>query len=295
MKSIAITAPTGMLGSMLYNEFRKNFSLVLVLQDEKQLAVLEQAYGGTKEHKVVYFDFPKLLQDYTQGFPEANLGPEATALFNAVGEVDVIINCSSVTKAKGILDPLLAFQINSALPHILGRHYREKLIHISTDCVFSGLDGKPYTEDMQPNPTDIYGFTRSLGEPKDTSLVIRASTVGPEIADFELLVEWVKKQSGKTISGYTRHLWNGLTTKQFAKVLHEIILHRQEYPQNGILHIYSNDQTKFDLLTAIAKHYLVNPKIIPNEIPMLDRRLSSMYELCAKIKIPTFDQMLTDL
>lgn len=295
MKTIAITAPTGMLGSMLYNEFRKNYKLVLVFQDEKQLEVLEQAYGGTKEHKAVFFDFPKLLQDYVRGFKESNNGPAATALFNAIGEVDAVINCASVTKAKAATDPLLAFQINSSQPHILSRHYKEKLIHISTDCVFNGLDGKSYTENMQPSPTDIYGFTRSLGEPKESSLVIRASTVGPEITDFELLVEWVKKQSGKTISGYNHHLWNGITTKQFAKILDQVIFHRQDYPQNGLLHIFSNDQSKFDLLTAIANHYKVGVKIVPDDGPVLDRRLSSMYELCAKIKIPTFDQMLTDL
>lgn len=295
MKTIVITAPTGMLGSMLYNEFSKNHNLVLILQDEKQLVELENAYGGTKKHKVIFCDFSKLPQDYVKGFQESSFGPEATALFNAIGEIDTIINCATITKVKAAADPLFAFQINSALPHILGRHYKEKLIHISTDCVFSGLDGKPYTEDMLPSPTDIYGFTRSLGEPKDTSLVIRASTVGPEIADFELLVEWVKKQSGKTISGYTRHLWNGMTTKQFAKILDNVISHRLDYPQKGLIHVFSNDQSKYDLLIAIANHYKVDVKITPDDVPVLDRRLASKQHLLADLDVPSFSNSLNEL
>lgn len=284
-----------MLGSMLYTVLKDKHKLVLILQDKQQLSILEHAYGGTEKHKVIIFNIKNLFQDYIEGFSDAHIGPRMAELIDVVGEVDVIVNCASIVKPHLLENVAETLFINAGLPHLFSRHFKNKLIHLSTDCVFDGLTGAPYEEDSPVSPTDLYGFSRSIGEPSKHSIVIRTSTIGPEIHGSSSLITWVRKQEGQTIKGFTRYLWNGITSKQFAICIDQIVNHRDQYPDHGLFHIFGSDVSKFDMITAIAKKYHVNVKIIPDSINSLDRRLRTVKELNKQLSIPSFNDMLNDL
>lgn len=192
---------------------------------------------------------------------------------------DVIINCMGVIKsvidARGTID---AIKVNSLFPHMLGALSKEmgyKMIHITTDCVFSGNDGN-YTEDSLHDCTDVYGKTKSLGEPTSCT-VIRTSIIGDEVTTNRSLIEWVKSQRGNEINGYLNHHWNGMTCFQTAKVFEDIITHNKFW--GGVRHIFSpNSLTKHELVSAIAKTYDLDIKITPHLTQdKCDRTLSTTY------------------
>lgn len=294
-KTIAITAPTGMLGSMVYNVLKDRYTLVLIFRDEEKLKVLDAAYGGVSSHKKVYFDLMDLAQDYMTGFPTATIGPKMREFREAVGEVDAFINCAGIIKPYSTKDPMTTLFINGALPHILSMTYRERLIQITTDCTYNGLEGAPYDERSLKTPNDLYGLSKSLGEPALYSLALRTSIIGPEIAGFVSLISWFRAQEGKTIKGFTNHFWNGITTREFGNICGKIIENRNAYPQTGLFHIFSTDVSKYDMLLKCKEKYKVNVTIEPVEAPPVDRRLATVYDLCARLQIPSFDNMLQEL
>lgn len=193
-----------------------------------------------------------------------DLPVQARAILSGYGaqKDDVVINCigviKSVLKDK---DTLNAIKVNSLFPHVLANVCEEKeykLIHITTDCVFSGLDGN-YNEDDLHDCTDVYGKTKSLGEPSNCT-VIRTSIIGDEVGTSRSLIEWVKSQQGNTINGYTNHRWNGLTCHHLAKVIEDII--KNEKYWDGVRHIYSpNDPNKFELVSMIIEAYNLDIKV----------------------------------
>ncbi len=293
MKTIAITSPTSMLGSMLYSVLKEKYKLFLLCQTNEH-QILQNAYGKAKNSAFVNFDIKDLLQDFTEGFTTAKIGPRSEKLTQAIGDVDAIVNCASIVKPNLLKNVTETFFVNAALPHLLSRLFGKKLIHISTDCVFDGQEGAPYTEYAPVNPTDLYGLTRSLGEPSKHSFVIRTSTIGPEICDFHSLVSWVQTQKGKTIRGYTKQLWNGITTKQLALSVDRIMQKREDFPTHGLFHVYGTDISKFDLITALTMKYRVEANIIPSESPVIDRRLRSVKNVNESLHTPSFYDMLNE-
>ncbi|MFA6587810.1 MAG: sugar nucleotide-binding protein [Patescibacteria group bacterium] len=295
MKTVAITGPTEMLGSMVYNVLKNKYNLILICDENDDFELLEKTYSHTSKHKQLKIKLHALYQDYLAGFSDKPIGVNFKKMVSEIGQIDAIINCLTITKPNLTTDPVMAFFINGCLPHVLSRFYKEKLIHITTDCVFDGLNGAPYTEDSIFNPTDFYGLTRSLGEPNKQSLVLRTSTIGPEIQGFNLFLEWFKKQEGNTIKGFTNHLWNGITTKQFGEICDKIIFDRQNYPANGLYHIFSNEVTKFEMLTKFKEKFNIKVNIEAEKSTPIDRRLATKKDLCAKLQIPSFENMLLDL
>ena len=295
MKTIALTAPTGMLGSMVYKIFKDKYKLVLIYHDETKLDLLDQAYGGVAQHKKVCFDLANLYKDYETGFPGQAQGARLRELVSAIGEVDGFLHCAGITNRYAGRDPLKTFFINSAVPRLLSNVYQNKLIHITTDCVYNGVAGAPYTELSQKTATDLYGLTKALGEPAEQSLVLRTSFIGPEIADFVGLISWFCKQEGQTLNGFTNHFWNGITTRELARVYDDILSNREQYPRAGLFHIFSNAISKYAMLTAFREKYKINSVINPIVADPIDRRLGSIYDFCKKLKIPPFQQMLEEL
>lgn len=295
MKKVVLIAPTGMLGSMVYNVLKDNFELVLVFRSTEKLSRLEEVYGGVSRHRLINFDLELIGQDYLTGF-QGGCSPEAQKLFEAIGEVDAVINCAGIIKPNSLKNPLTTWFINSAFPHVLSERYGEKLIQITTDCAFSGKFGEQvYTEVAPKTPNDLYGLTKSVGEPSLKSLVLRTSIIGPEISDYISLIEWFKKQAGQNINGFTTHFWNGITTKQYGLICKQIIENRDEFPKTGIYHVFSSDVTKYEMLVEFKKKYSINVNIEPLSPPVLDRRLRTVYDLCSKLQIPSFKQMIKEL
>lgn len=280
---IAIFGVTGMLGSMVYNVLKDKHDLTLVYRDDGKLRLLDKAYGGVDRHRALQF-FPGAADHRIPYFPEL---PFDT--------IDAVVNCIGIIKLSSLRDVGTTSFINAIFPHILAKIFKWKLIHITTDSVFDGLDSSPYTEQSEKSPVDLYSLTKSLGEPSDRALVLRTSVIGPEIYNFVSFLEWVKKQKGDTVDGFTKSVWNGITTKQFGKVIDMIVSARSNYPETGLYHIFSTAVTQFEMIDKIAKKYKIGLTINFNDTIVRDRRLATIKDLNDKLNIPTFDEMLSDL
>ncbi|MFD0694196.1 dTDP-4-dehydrorhamnose reductase family protein [Paenibacillus sp. GCM10027628] len=189
---------------------------------------------------------------------------------------DVIINCLGVLNRFAEENPQEAYWVNGLMPHrIRAAVEREggKLIHISSDCVFSGSRGD-YKENDEPEGTTVYARSKALGEVIDyPHLTIRTSIVGPEIRKQGIgLLQWFLRQEG-TVKGYTRVMWNGVTTLELAKAIHYAI----EHPVCGLLQLTAPEKiSKYELLhlfqDVFDKRDVV---IVPDEEICLDRTLAN--------------------
>jgi dTDP-4-dehydrorhamnose reductase len=210
-----------------------------------------------------------------------------------VGEVDYVINAIGVLIPYATAHPTSTFFINGVFPHILAREYGRKLIHISSDCVYSGRDGKaPYNEHSDYSSTDTYGLAKSLGEPANC-LTIRTSIIGPELGRQHGLLEWFLNSKGE-VNGFTDHLWNGITTRQFGIVCDKIM--SAKLPVTGTRHVFSNPVSKYEMLLAFRERFGVACEIKPTSGNPVDRRLSTLYYgFNSWLEIPSFQEMLYQL
>ena len=207
---------------------------------------------------------------------------------------DVITNCAGLTKALAT-DPVLAIRVNSLAPHIIAAAAianGARLIHISTDCVFSGRQGS-YTEEDTPDPVDLYGRSKLLGEVTTNGhLTVRTSFIGPELHTRHGLLAWFLAQQDR-INGYANVFWSGFTSLALSRILLELAL-RPEVA--GLLHIAGQRIDKYSLLcrlqTAFDKRDVV---IEPVEQPVCDRSLDNRRFRNLGIEYPTVDEMITEL
>lgn len=195
---------------------------------------------------------------------------------------DIIINCAGVipqaSKQRG-LNTRLYFTINSLFPVILSQiceKFKAKMIHITTDCVFSGKDGN-YNENSIHDEINDYGLSKSLGE-LCKATIIRTSIIGEEIKNNRSLLEWVKSNSGNEINGYTNHYWNGVTCLQLAKIVKTIISKNKFW--YGIKHVFSpKSVSKYELVSMINKVYNLDIKINKFETTnAIDKTMTSIYD-----------------
>lgn len=178
---------------------------------------------------------------------------------------DYIINCIGVIKpyckdndSEGVLR---AIKINALFPHQLAEEEtNSRIIQIATDCVYSGQQGN-YLEDSPHDALDVYGKTKSLGEVfQPNFLNLRCSIIGPELKNKASLLEWFLSQpKDKPLTGFTHHLWNGVTTLQFAQFCHNIIRQSDDYfddlvRKSPTYHTVLNETVnKFELLNIFNK------------------------------------------
>ena len=181
-----------------------------------------------------------------------------------INKKDVFINCAGTiphSSKQRIIYNRLYFTINSIFPIILSQiceKFDTKLIHITTDCVFSGKEGN-YNENSIHDETNDYGLSKSLGEICNAT-IIRTSIIGEEKINKRSLLEWVISNKNKEINGYDNHYWNGVTCLQLAKIIKEII-HTNNY-WLGVHHIFSpRSLSKYELISIINEIYCLNIKI----------------------------------
>lgn len=290
MKKIALIGATGMLGSGVYHALKDKHELVLVVRDVSKIELLEQTYGSTAKHRVVEFDITKAMQ----GNAKKNLED----LVLAIDQVDLVVNCSGIIKPYSEDNLFDTYTINGWFPMQMSWYYNKRFIHITTDCEFNGTDGlAPYKESYRQDPEDHYGLSKYLGNCSYGSKVFRTSVIGPELEGKLGLLEWVKQQEGKTITGYTNHLWNGITTVQFGKIIDHVAETNDEWPRNGLFNIFSTDISKYNLVKKIAERYEVKVTIEPGDADIaVDRRLMTMYpEVIEHLAIPDLKTMLNEL
>lgn len=189
---------------------------------------------------------------------------------------DVLINCIGLVKQLSQSeDPLLAIPINSLLPHRLARLCElaeARLIHISTDCVFSGEKGM-YKEFDPSDAKDIYGRSKFLGEVDyPNAITLRTSIIGHELGSERSLVGWFLNQNG-SVKGYNRAIFSGLPTVEIARLIRDIVLPRPNL--HGLYHVSAEPINKYDLLCLIANIYGKKIDIEMDDSIVIDRSLDS--------------------
>ena len=206
---------------------------------------------------------------------------------------DIILNCIGILIAGAKEDPANAIYINACLPHRLKALADEtgaKLIHISTDCVFSGKKGN-YTEDDFKDADDTYGRSKALGEiVDDHHLTLRTSIVGPELkANGEGLFHWFMHQE-KQCMGYKTAIWGGVTTLELAKVIDYVI----QNPITGLVQVSNGEGiNKFDLLQLFKEIWHSGIEIVPVDKNGVDKSIARSQRLA--YEVPSYKQMLIDL
>jgi dTDP-4-dehydrorhamnose reductase len=189
----------------------------------------------------------------------------------------VVINCIGIIKqVPEAQDPILSQTINAEFPHHLERFCRPagvRLLHFSTDCVFSGRKGN-YREDDVPDAADLYGRSKFEGEVKEQgSLTLRTSMIGRELRSRSGLVEWFLHQRGGTVRGFQRALFSGFSTLALSRIVADLL---ERHPQlSGIYHVSSGAISKYDLLVLLRDAYGVKVNIEPADEPVIDRSLDS--------------------
>ncbi len=187
-----------------------------------------------------------------------------------------IVNCIGLVKQLADAgDPLLALPINAMLPHRLARICElggARLVHVSTDCVFSGAKGN-YTESDPADARDLYGTSKFLGEVAEShTITLRTSIIGHELGSSHGLIGWFLSQEGQ-VKGYTKAVFSGLPTVELAQVIRDVVLPRPRL--SGLYHIASAPIAKFDLLKMVADVYGKSIKIIPDDTVIIDRSLNA--------------------
>jgi dTDP-4-dehydrorhamnose reductase len=196
-------------------------------------------------------------------------------LFSAV-RPQVVINCIGLVKQLAEADdPLLALPINAMLPHRLARLCdvaSARLVHVSTDCVFSGARGN-YIEGDSPDAQDLYGRSKLLGEVDyPHAVTLRTSIIGHELSSANGLVGWFLAQQGR-VSGYRRAVFSGLPTIELARVIRDHVLPRPAL--RGTYHVSASPINKFDLLKLVARTYGKEIEIVEDDAVLIDRSLDS--------------------
>lgn len=196
-------------------------------------------------------------------------------------QFDIVINCSGVIKPRvNEVGTAATIKINSWLPHILNEISQDlkfNFIHITTDCVFSGKKGN-YTEQDYHDPEDIYGKSKSLGEPNKLCTTIRTSIIGEEVNQNRSLISWAISQKNKQVNGFIDHKWNGVTCLQLSKFIDTLI--KENKFNLGLFHYFSESITKDKLLKKISDVYNLNLKIEKIKSPngKCDRTLATNRE-----------------
>ena len=188
----------------------------------------------------------------------------------------VVVNCVGIVKQlPAAKDPLVSIALNSLFPHRLAlacKAVGARMIHISTDCVFSGTKGR-YTEKDPSDADDLYGKTKFLGEVAYPHCVtLRTSIIGHELKGKYGLVEWFLSQEGK-VQGYTHAVYSGFPTVEIARIISDYVVPNAGL--HGLFQVSSEPISKMELLKLVAKQYNKRVELVPCDDFRSDRSLDS--------------------
>jgi len=279
--SILVLGATGLIGNRLVRTLSEDFDV----------------FGTTRQMK---FSNPKFYQLLKKDNWLINTDPKK--IFELEAKIkklkpNVIVNCLGITKQKtGEFDIQECVTVNALFPHQLSTICREldiRLIHFSTDCVFSGQKGN-YTEGDIPDPIDTYGRTKVLGDLlNNQDLTIRTSFVGREISSFMNLFEWAIRNKNKKIHAYPNAIYSGLTTLTLSQIIKTIIVNHPKL--SGLWHISSEPVSKYELLRNLNKELSLEMDIQKDESFICDRSLNSdSFRKETQIKIPNWSEMINE-
>lgn len=218
---------------------------------------------------------PSTLQNYVFSAGSVDDPDMLTRLIDRT-RPSVVINCVGLVKQlEDSNDPLSAIPINSMLPHRLARLCSiagARLVHLSTDCVFSGAKGM-YSESDTPDAYDVYGRTKLLGEVDyPHAITLRTSIIGHELRGSSSLIGWFLAQQG-SVRGYSRAVFSGLPTVEIARIINEHVLPNNSL--HGLYHLSAEPIDKYQLLQLVGKIYGAANEILEDSSFVIDRSLDS--------------------
>lgn len=221
-------------------------------------------------------DMPEFPRQYIRAMVDALNFDQVIRAIASI-QPDLVINCIGLIKQMGHLarDPLFSISLNAMLPHrisLICRTAKIRMIHISTDCVYSGNKGN-YLETDQSDAEDLYGRTKFLGEViYPHCITLRTSIIGRELKSHLGLIEWFLSQTG-TIHGYKRAIYTGFTTDELSHIILDCVIPNPKL--SGLFHVSSDPITKYDLLQLAQRVYHRQIQILPDEDFFCDRSLNS--------------------
>lgn len=210
----------------------------------------------------------------------------------------VVVNCAGIIKQRAeSQDAVASIAVNSLLPHKLCqvcRSWGGRLIQFSTDCVFSGAKG-PYSEEDVPDAIDLYGRTKALGEViSDNALTLRTSIIGRELFHHSSLLEWFLAQEGKSVHGYERALWSGVTTNYLSDLVGDVI---EDFPRlSGLYQVAGDPISKYELLQVLREAYQLPVEILPDHEFACDRRMNgNKFQKATGRRCPSWTDLVAQL
>ncbi len=210
---------------------------------------------------------------------------------------EVVVNAVGIVKQRSeAADAVLSIEVNALFPHRLAQlceAHRCRLVHMSTDCVFSGRKGM-YKEGDLEDARDLYGRSKLLGELHYShTLTLRTSIIGLELARKKSLIEWFLAQHG-TVKGFARAIYSGFTTLEMARIIERLLL---EWPgMNGLWHVASQPISKYDLLVGLQRRLQLPVRVERDETFVCDRSLDAgRFNAHVGYEPPSWDAMLDEL
>ena len=276
---ILVLGASGMIGSKIFQVLSKGDGTLV--------------YGSIRSDKDRYFFNPS-LHDSLVANVDAIGSYTLLKLFNRL-KPDVVVNCIGLTKHQvNSNDPKITIPLNTFLPHrlvYLCGLVNARLIHISTDCVFSGEKGY-YAEQDNTDAIDLYGKSKALGELTNfpNAITLRTSTIGPELRTKYGLLEWFLSQT-ESCKGFSRAIFSGLPSVVLAEIIRDVVIPRKDL--SGLYHIAAKPINKFELLGLIAKVYKKEIQIIKDDTFKIDRSLNAdRFQIATGYKAPEWPELI---
>lgn len=271
---ILVLGVSGMLGNTVFRVFAASTNY--------------QIFGSTRSGSVRSAFASELTNRIIIGTDVDN--SDSLSLLFAKVRPNIVINCIGLIKQLAeVNDPLQAIPINSLLPHRLARLCQitdARLVHISTDCVFSGSKGN-YLETDSSDAKDLYGRSKYLGEVDyPHAITLRTSIIGHELRSTNGLVGWFLAQQG-SVNGFTKAIFSGFPAIELAHIIRDFIIPQPQL--FGIYQVASEPISKYDLLKLVAQAYDKKIEILPEEKFTLDRSLNAnKFKLASGYTPPTW-------
>lgn len=278
---VLILGGAGMLGHRLWQAAQARFETWVTLRAASP--AVQQLVQGAPERVITGVD---AAQPHTVDEAIARVRPHA--IVNAIG---------LIKQRSEAEDPIAAIQVNALLPHLLARGAASvgaRLIHVSTDCVFSGRTGN-YRESDPPDATDLYGRSKLLGEVAGPgALTLRTSLIGRELSRETGLLEWFLSRRNQEADGFTQAIFSGLTTPVLAALIVDLI---DRHPQlTGLYHVAAAPIDKHRLLTLLNAAFRANVRLTPSDRLRIDRSLDgSRFQAATGFTAPGWEAMIDQL
>lgn len=280
-QTVLILGATGMLGHTLLEQLSQ--------RTELNVHATVRAHGCLD-------GIPENLKEKVIANVDADV-PDSILKALAETKPDVVINCIGIIKQLAAAkDPVTSLTINSLFPHRLALACKaagSRLIHISTDCVFSGKKGH-YTEDDFADADDLYGRTKFLGEVDyPHAVTLRTSIIGHELKGCYSLIDWFLAQEGR-VNGYTGAIYTGFPTVEMARIIADYVIPNPGL--SGLYHVSSAPVSKYELLRLVAEIYGKQVEVAPFDDFRCDRSLDShRFRTVTGYSPPSWREMLTEM